>query len=83
MPKVKRYGVRWMEYFLTSEPDIVEVADGEFVPFKDYDELRERVSWMMECDYLCHRRDYPLCGWAIVEIEHSFINSKDAVEELL
>ena len=47
---VKRYDVEAYSWFGTAHWTLVESVDGDFVYASDYNELRERVAWMMECE---------------------------------
>ena len=50
---VNRYDIDAYSYFEAANWTLVESAVGDFVYAFDYDELRERVAWMIECaDFL-------------------------------
>lgn len=52
-------------------------------PHCELDELRERVAWMLECEYVYRMRDFLGSGWAQIEIDYSFHTARKGVEELL
>ena len=80
---VNRYDIDAYSYFEAANWTLVESAVGDFVYAFDYDELRERVAWMLECEYMHHGRGFLLHGFAIIEIADSFLAARKSVEELL
>ena len=50
---VNRYDVEAYSWFGTAHWNLVESEVGDIIRAYDYDELRERVAWMIECaDFL-------------------------------
>ena len=50
---VKRYDIEAYLYYDDCRWETTESVDGDFVYASDYNELRERVAWMIECaDFL-------------------------------
>ena len=50
---VNRYDVEAYSWFGTAHWNLVESEVGDIIRASDYDELRERVAWMIECaDFL-------------------------------
>ena len=47
---VKRYDIEAYSYFEAANWELVESEVGDYVHASDYDELRERVAWLMECE---------------------------------
>lgn len=77
---VERFGHDWWNN------EIVETFTGEYVLFSDYDELRERVAWMLECeDYLLilDTTNRWRAMFAYQELRHIVNAARKAVEELL
>ena len=83
---VKRYDIDAYSGFYPENWMLVESEIGDLVYTSDYDELRELVSWMFECD--CVRRciafgTIPYNLHAVVEIMGMLRCAEQAVGELL
>ena len=83
---VNRYDVEAYSWFGTAHWNLVESEVGDIIRASDYDELRERVAWMLECDEFLewinptNRRRAMFC---YPEMRHIFNAASKAVEELL
>ena len=83
---VKRYDIEAYSYFEAANWELVESEVGDYVHASDYDEFRDCVAWMLECDE-CRQWLYEACWenekldlneiWALYEC------ARKAVEELL
>ena len=80
---VKRYDIQAYSFYDAANWETVESEVGDFVHASDYDEFRDCVAWMLECEYMYRMRDFLTCGWAQIEIDYSFHNARKAVEDLL
>lgn len=83
---VNRYDIDAYSYFEAANWTLVESAVGDFVYAFDYDELRERVAWMLECDcvHIWVMIDCPSpSDDNFNEIADECICARKAVEELL
>ena len=83
---VKRYDVEVYSWFGIAHWKLVESKVGDFVYASDYDELRKRVAWMIECydvdQWLFSDCDI-IMGECVEEIGASYNAARKAVEELL
>ena len=83
---VKRYDIEAYSYFEAASWTLVESEIGDFMYASDYDELRERVAWMMECDLVRKCIAFgtiPYNKHSMAEIMGTSRCAHKAVEELL
>lgn len=84
---VTRYNFLAVAYYSGAYCEAMESEDGGWVHSDDYDALRERVAWMMECTngllrYAVISLPYGMTD-DLKESEESFYAACKAVEELL
>lgn len=80
---VKRYDIEAYLYYDDCRWETAESVDGDFVYASDYDELRERVEWMLECDDCPLRNSTEPEKWGFEALWETRYAARKAVEELL
>ena len=84
---VKRYDIDAYSHIEAANWDLVESEVGDFVYASDYDELRERVEWMLEIGetgrWLLSAESGSVFADALEESFASYEAARKAVEELL